>query len=253
MMSINSAIKQTPRNLGYRIEKSDPVEDSIPADYSHSPFLPRMYRGARDRYLNFKDMVEKVKPVEGDIVECGVSIGHGALPFTSLSDYMGKPRIYFRFDSFESFPHPVAKDETTPIKGKGFSASPPDTVLNVLGNGRVGENVMRECIHPIKGWFDETLPKYEGQIASLQLVGDLCESCKIPLEALYDKLHPGGIFMFNEYRDPRSPSASKAIDEFFSDKPETIQPHPKCAWPRNPEVLFYARHGHAAIGDVKPH
>jgi hypothetical protein len=36
--------------------------------------------------------VEKVQGVEGDIVECGVSIGHGALLFILFSDYIGKPR-----------------------------------------------------------------------------------------------------------------------------------------------------------------
>ncbi|BBA33816.1 uncharacterized protein sS8_1862 [Methylocaldum marinum] len=47
-----------------------------------------------DRYLYFKDMVERVAGIEGDIVECGLSIGHGALLFTLFSDYTGVPQLY---------------------------------------------------------------------------------------------------------------------------------------------------------------
>lgn len=122
--------KHALRSLGYKIEKIDPLEECIPADYNHSPFLPRVYRGALDRYLYFKDMVENVRTVEGDIVEYGVSIGHGALLFTLFSNYIGTPRTYYGFDSFEGFPDPVEKDEITPIKGKGFWAPPQIPCLN---------------------------------------------------------------------------------------------------------------------------
>lgn len=229
-MLIKSIVKRAVRSLGYTIQKIDPLEESIPADYNHSPFLPRVYRGALDRYLYFKDMVERVRSVDGDIIECGVSIGHGALLFTLFSDYIETPRTYYGFDSFEGFPNPIDKDETTPITGKGFWANPPDTVLKVLRDGRVGEEVIRDRIRLVKGWFDMTLPKYEGRIALLHLDCDLYESYKLSLETLYDKVQPGGVIMFDEYGDSRWPGATKAIDEFFSDKPETVLPHAKCHW-----------------------
>ncbi len=227
---LKTAIKQGLHAIGYRIEKIDPLEESIPADYNHSPFLPRVYRGSLDRYLYFKDMVEKVRPVEGDIVECGVSIGYGALLFTLFSDYIDKPRIYHGFDSFEGFPDPVEKDENTPIPGRGFWASPPDTVIKVLRDGRLPEQTIRERIRLHKGWFDQTLPTYEGRIALLHLDCDLYDSYKLSLETLYDKVQPGGVIMFDEYGDDRWPGATKAIDAFFSDKPEQPRPHPKCDW-----------------------
>jgi len=229
-MPFKSAVKRTLRALGYKIEKIDPLEESIPADYNHSPFLPRIYRGALDRYLYFKDMVEKVRKVDGNIVECGVSIGHGALLFTLFSDYIGIPRTYYGFDSFEGFPDPVAEDEITPIKEKGFWANPSDTVLRVLRDGRISEEVIRERIHLVKGWFDKTLPHYEGRIALLHLDCDLYESYRLSLEILYDKVQPGGVIMFDEYGDTRWLGATKAIDEFFRDKPEAVQTHPRCAW-----------------------
>lgn len=227
---LRSHVKQVLRRFGYKIERINPLEESIPADYNRSPFLPRVYRGALDRYLYFKDMLESVSAVEGDIVECGVSIGHGALLFSLLGEYIGVNRTYYGFDSFEGFPDPVEKDEKTPIKGRGFWANPPDTVMRVLRDGRLSEEAIRNRIRLMKGWFNETLPRYEGKIALLHLDCDLYESYKFSLEELYDKVQPGGVIMFDEYDDDRWPGATKAIDEFFADKPETVQAHPKCHW-----------------------
>ncbi len=227
---IKSGIRQVLQQFGYKLERLDPLVESIPADYNHSPFLPRVYRGALDRYLYFKDMLETVRDVDGDIVECGVSIGHGALLFSLLGEYVGVNRNYYGFDSFEGFPDPVAKDEVTPIKGRGFWANPPEAVLRVLRDGRLAEEVIQQRIRLVKGWFDETLPQYEGSIAVLHLDCDLYESYKLSLETLYDKVQPGGVIMFDEYNDDRWPGATKAIDEFFAGKPETVQAHPKCRW-----------------------
>lgn len=227
---MKSKIKSVFRKLGYEIRKVDPLEETIPAQYNHSPYLPRLYRGNLDRYLYFKDMLESVAGVEGDIVECGVSIGHGALVFSLLSEYIGKRRTYYGFDSFEGFPDPVEKDELTPITGRGFWANPPETVLRVLRDGRLSDDFINDHIRLVKGWFNETLPRYEGKIALLHLDCDLYESYSVALNTLYSRVEPNGVIMFDEYNDARWPGANKAISEFFMDKPETVQAHPKCNW-----------------------
>ena len=232
LIGIESRRLNRPRrpSVGLKIERRDPLEESIPADYDHSPFLPRISRGSLDRCLYFLNQLEKIRGVEGDIVECGVSIGHGALLFLLLSQYLGVERTYYGFDSFEGFPDPVAQDETTPITGKDFWANPPETVLRVLRDGRVPEKTIQDRVRLVKGFFDKTLSSYEGRIALLHLDGDLYESYKTPLETLYDKVVRCGIIMFDEYADPRWVGARKAIDEFFADKPEVVVPHAKCTW-----------------------
>jgi hypothetical protein len=175
-------------------------------------------------------MLDKTRNVEGDIVECGVSIGHGALLFLLMSEYLGVERIYYGFDSFEGFPEPSEKDGITPITGKGYWANPSATVLKVLRDGRLPDDVIEHRVRLVKGWFSETVSQYEGRIAILHLDCDLYDSYKTCLDALYDKVAPNGIIMFDEYADERWPGARKAIDEFFSDKPEVIQAHEKCDW-----------------------
>lgn len=56
-MPRKSAAKRRCARLGYRVEVIDPSEESIPVDYDHSPFLPRVYRGAL-----FSDKPETVRP-----------------------------------------------------------------------------------------------------------------------------------------------------------------------------------------------
>jgi len=227
---LKELVKRGFHLLGFKIERRDPLEESIPADYQHSPFLPRVYRGSLDRIMYFRDQVERIQHLEGDIVECGVSIGHGALLFLLLNEFVGVPRTYYGFDSFEGFPDPIDKDGTTPIKGKGFWANPPETVLRVLKDGRIPEEVIRDRVRLSKGLFHETLPQYNGRIALLHLDCDLYESYRTALENLYDKVVPGGVIMFDEYHDTRWLGATKAIDEFFHDKPENVVPHSRCYW-----------------------
>lgn len=223
-------VRRCFRGMGLKIERRDPLEDTIPADYNRSPFLPRVYRGSLDRYLYFLGQLEQVKTMEGDIVECGVSIGHGALLFLLLGEYLGVERTYYGFDSFTGFPDPVEKDGVTPVTGKGFWANPSETVLRVLKDGRIPDDKIRDRVRLIKGLFNHTLPKYEGKIALLHLDCDLYESYKCALENLYDKVIRGGIIMFDEYDDARWPGARVAIDEFFADKPEKPVPHHKSSW-----------------------
>lgn len=227
---MKSFVKRAAKALGYSIQRRDELLESIPADYQMSPYLPRVYRGALHRYLYFLDQLKAVGDVDGDIVECGVSIGHGALLFLLFSDYLKRPRDYWGFDSFEGFPDPVEKDGSTPITGKGFWASPPEIVYQVLRDGRVSEEVINSRVHLVKGLFDKTLPTYKGRIALLHLDCDLYESYRISLTALYEKVVPGGVIMFDEYKDDRWPGATKAIDEFFVGRPERIESHPKCDW-----------------------
>lgn len=223
-------VKQAFRFVGLKVERRDRLEEMIPDDYNQSAFLPRVYRGSLDRYLYFLDQLQVIKDVDGDIVECGVSIGHGALLFLLMSEYVGVERTYHGFDSFENFPDPVAIDGSTPITGKRYWASPPETVARVLKDGRIPQRIIESRVRLVKGMFHHTLPEYHGRIALLHLDCDLYESYEIALTHLYDKVVPGGIIMFDEYDDSRWVGARKAIDEFFADKPEKPVVHHKCTW-----------------------
>ena len=224
-MSTKAIIKNALGVLGYEIRRRDPLAAQIPAYYETSPFLPPIRRGMVGRVLYFMDMLERTADLPGDIVECGVSIGHGALLFLLLSEQAGLTRSYCGFDSFEGFPDPVEKDGKTPITGPGFFANAPEVVQRTLRDGRLPDTVIEQRVRLIKGWFEDTVPRYDGQIAILHLDCDLYESYRTCLSTLYDKVVPRGIIMFDEYDGKWWPGAKKAIDEFFLNKPERVEKH----------------------------
>lgn len=180
--------------------------------------------------MYFYNQLESIRHIDGDIVECGVSIGHGTLQFLLLNELLDKERMYYGFDSFEGFPNPTDEDGSVPQIKKGFYSSPPEIVLRVLRDGQVPEAVIKSRVRLIKGFFDKTLPTYDGRIALLHLDGDLYESYKVSLENLYDKVVSGGLILFDEYRDKRWPGATQAIDEFFTDKPDRVEAHSMFKW-----------------------
>lgn len=201
----------------------DRLAEQIPSNYLMSPYLPRLYRQSLGRIFCFQYMVDQIRNVPGDIVECGVSIGHGILYWALLSDLTATKRRIVGFDSFSGFPASVEADrkvdQSFQTKEGGYS-SPPELVSKVLEDGRVSANFLTENIRLVRGYFNTTLTQYDGTIALLHLDCDLYESYKTCLQELYPKITPGGIIMFDEYEDPNFPGAKRAVDEFFAVKVE---------------------------------
>lgn len=221
---VNQFLKRFARLLGVTIQRRDALLESIPANYETSPYLPRVYRQSAERLLYFNEMTKRAVEVDGDVVECGTSIGHGLLYFMLLSEIAGVERDFYGFDSFEGFPAPTEADRGTHAYA-GYYANSPEIVLRVLRDGRVSPRVLEEKLHLVKGFFEDTVPKYEGKIALLHLDCDLYDSYRVCLEHLYGKVVPGGAILFDEYENPKFPGARKAVDEFFADKDRTIERH----------------------------
>lgn len=222
---LKSMMKSGFRALGLDVAKRDRLAEMIPGNYHNSLFLPRLYRQSAGRLFYFREMVERVAGVDGDVVECGVSIGHGLLFFTLLADLTGRPRRVFGFDSFEGFPDPTAEDRRGDgafTVARGVYSSRMDVVHKVLADGRVSA-AQAALLRLVPGFFEKTLAGYDGRIAILHLDCDLYESYRTCLTALFDKVVPGGLVMFDEYEDANFPGAKRAVDEFFAGRAETVQ------------------------------
>jgi len=216
------------RSLGFEVERRDRLAELIPATYRHqmSRFLPTVHRRTLGRILYFERMMDRLEDVDGDIVECGVSIGHGTLYFMLLSELMGKERHVYAFDSFQGFPAPTSADLKSDGAyeiSRGILASPQEMVTKVLHDGRVPQRLIDKNLHVIPGFFEASLPHYQGRIALLHLDCDLFESYTCCLNLLYDKVVAGGLIMFDEYEDANYPGAKIAVDQFFSTRPEIVE------------------------------
>lgn len=169
----------------------------------------------RARIDNLHDALDVVRreAIQGDLIECGVWRG-GACIFMAgyLRAHGMQDRTIFVADSFEGLPPPaLPQDAGLDLSKEKFPelAVSLETVReNFAVYGLDGPNVVF-----LKGWFKETLPRAPvEQIALLRLDGDLYESTMDTLNALYDKVAPGGIVIVDDYSID---ACRKAVADFF--------------------------------------
>ena len=181
-------------------------------DFTHSMI-------GEKRMENIEWCLDRVREDEiaGDLAETGVCRG-GASIFMKgyLAAYEMRDRVVWAADSFEGLPRPTAEAD----RGFDFSAQ----VFPVLS---VSLEEVRDLferyglldadVRFLKGWFRDTLPGAPiERLALLRLDGDLYESTRDALLALYDKVVPGGFVLVDDYGD--FPPCKRAVDEFRGER-----------------------------------
>jgi len=76
----------------------------------------------------------------------------------------------------------------------------------------------RDRVFMVKGWFQDTLPKYKDKIGAISLLridADLYKSTKCCLENLYDNVVVGGYIVIDDYG--ALSGCKKAVDEFLKE------------------------------------
>lgn len=147
-----------------------------------------------EELLRLFKLFEKIEDLEGDIVECGVGKGRTFLFFAFLAWREKKNRILWGFDSFEGFPTPTAEDisKRNPQKGEWADASL-EMIQNIFAYSGLPKTFVEKNTKLIKGFFEETLERYEGKIAFLHIDADLYDSYKVALKTLFPKVVGGGL------------------------------------------------------------
>jgi len=166
----------------------------------------------------------------GVIIECGVFKGASftrLAMFRELFESSGVRKI-IGFDTFDIFPDSSYRED------KNKLASFIDEAGNKSISKKQLEDVLcsKQCsnmIELIEGDILKTVPDYienhpELKIALLHLDVDIYEPSKCCLEYFYSRLVKGGILMLDDYGI--FPGATKAIDDFFEGKTETILKFP---------------------------
>jgi hypothetical protein len=192
-----------------------------PADLVESCLPPEKQRG-------LLASVERVKDIEGDIVECGVfRAGGTVLIADALRAQQSKKRI-FGFDSFEGMPE--AMDEDTMSDGRKVYVA---GVLSATSIELVREKVRRfghaDRVTFYKGYFQDSMPGALAPSARVSLALIDCDQyagTKYCLEFLYDKVAAGGMVLFDDYEaadEIDTPGVKRAVSEFLRGKPEDGQ------------------------------
>jgi hypothetical protein len=155
--------------------------------------------------------------IPGDLMECGVWRGGAAIFMrAALEAYGDSERSVWMADSFQgvSRPDPAAFPEDVGLDLWKYAhlAVPREQVeANFARYGLLDDRV-----RIIEGWFRDTLPTAPVEsLAVLRLDGDMYESTFVALEALYDKVSPGGFVIVDDYHlEP----CRLAVEDFRGDK-----------------------------------
>lgn len=125
--------------------------------------------------------------IQGCVVEAGSYKGGSAAKFSIACKMMNRRLMVF--DSFEGIPENRERDPY------GELYHQPGIWCGLLDEVR--SKIMRfgelEVCQFIKGWFDNTMPKFNKKIVVIYLDVDLASSTRTCLKYLYPLLVPGGI------------------------------------------------------------
>jgi O-methyltransferase len=112
-----------------------------------------------------------------------------------------------------------------------FAGMPPaDAAVDCHHQGDLGDTSLeavqrhlRDCgsVRFYQGFFPDTAgPIQNCRFCLVHVDADIYNSVKASCAFFYPRLEKGGILVFDDYGFPSCPGARKAVDEFFSDKPE---------------------------------
>jgi O-methyltransferase len=164
-------------------------------------------------------IAERLRSVEGCIVECGVWRG-GMM--AGIAELLGPNRDYFLFDSFEGLPPAQAIDGPHAIAWQADTEGP-IYYDNCTAPIESAQTAMRmsgvDRVTIMKGWFQDTLPSFTppGPIALLRLDGDWYESTLACLNSLFRYVSQDGFIIVDDYY--AWDGCSRALHEFLAREP----------------------------------
>lgn len=152
--------------------------------------------------------------VPGDLIECGVWRGGGAVLMRGLLEAYEIPgRCVWVADSFQGLPPPTAAPDVAfgldlSRKACPMLAVDRETVERTFDS----YGLLDERVRFLEGWFKDTLAQAPiERLALLRMDGDIYESTMDIFHALYDKLSIGGYLVID---DLFVPTCRQAVNEF---------------------------------------
>jgi predicted O-methyltransferase YrrM len=170
-------------------------------------------------------LLESTLGLEGDVIECGVYRGASLVRLAHTLHEHAPHKTLYGLDSFQGFPEENVdvcdvgpQRSLSGIKGKfRFCADTPERLERIFQTYGV-----RAELAP--GYFVDTLPRFAShRFCFVHLDVDLYASYKECLEALYDRLTPGGVIVFDEWNFDAWPGSTRAIKEFLEGRPEVVE------------------------------
>ena len=174
--------------------------------------------GDLPRYFGLSLICDQIikENLKGDIAELGVYKGNTAVLLAVLARKLGTTA--YLFDTYEGF----ASEDLRGIdanKGLCFGDTSVEGVQSLVGLQNV------RCV---KGHFPASASElpHDLRYCMVHIDCDLYAPFDAALRYFYPRLIKGGFLIMHDYSNSFWDGAEKAIDEFFSDKPEKLIPIP---------------------------
>ncbi len=204
--------------------------DSLPA-VQMFPVLAR--RTWLKRFLAHVELFKRTLDVPGDIAEIGVFRGQGLMTWANLLESYcigDRTKTVYGFDNWTGFGELSAEDgESVDSVQKFEGGFTPERyreelleAISIFDQDRFVP--WKPRIQLIEGDLEQSAQKFveENQGVRFSLIHmdcDLYRPTKAALRALWPRLSRGGLMLFDEYAIKDWPGETKAVDEFFTDKP----------------------------------
>lgn len=165
-----------------------------------------------DRRLMVHELLRLTAGISGDTAECGVFQGAGSY-LICVANTGSELRIHHVFDSFEGMSPPTEED------GEYWRAA--SMAFSFNGVQRNLEQFERVEYH--KGWIPTRFADVADRVFSFVHIDvDLAGPTRDSIEFFYPRMSKGGIIVCDDYGFTTCPGATRAIDEYLSDKPEKM-------------------------------
>jgi O-methyltransferase len=169
------------------------------------------------RLDNIQHCIEQIleRGVPGDLIETGVWRGGASIFMRGvLKAYGDTSRLVWAADSFQGLPNPQSGVWRDDERGRlwEFGTTLAVSLEQVRANfARYG--LLDDQVRFLPGWFRDTLPVAPiKRLALMRLDGDLYESTRDALNALYPKLSVGGYCVIDDYY--AQSGACRAVSEY---------------------------------------
>ena len=199
---------------GYRVVKALPFDAARRHDGADWPMFGYSMVGTK-RLDNLERCLRSIlaDQVPGDLLETGVWRGGACIFMKAMLNRFGdKSRTVWLADSFQGLPKPTAAAD----QEKRYDLA--DCDFMKVSQEQVQANFERfglldDRVRFLKGWFCDTLPTAPiKQLALLRLDGDLYDSTRDALKAMYYRVAPGGFIVVDDYGSWNG--CRVAVDEF---------------------------------------
>jgi hypothetical protein len=194
------------------------------ADEAFTAYLRRFHEHENmntDRRWNQLQLMRIIESVSGDTAECGCYKGAGSFLICMQSHIInteekgGRGRMHHIFDSCEGVSEPNPEVDGGHWRKYALAAS--EAEIQAALTEFTGQYTL------YRGWIPERFEEVrDKRFAFVHVDVDLYQPTRDSLEFFYPRLSPGAVLLCDDYGFTSCPGATRAVDEFLTDKPEKM-------------------------------